>query len=389
MVYGECIIPKSSLVLNSSAVFCDGRYYINDKISLTGDNILLTCLNTTLIGDRTSTGLSIKNADNLSINGCELINFNNAVSIINVDKIDLSNTRFVNNSFALNTFNVNTINSDSYYENNKEDVKKSFVCETDDFCVKECILDFDCDVGSRAKEAFDNKRYSSAVELYSLLLESNKSSEYYFYLGASYFYLGEYDTSLGLLSLVGSSSAFYVSSQRLLDIIKNGRTRIDTSLNETEEDMILTLFNVTKESNDKAKFLFSLEEYMSYSDGETRYEFKLTPKSKAKDNVRINVYFPKETVSDISKLSFNVENYTVVAKDPAFYYDLIEVDMTLVISSNETLLDKELPRTVLSVLDEESVRDDSIPLFGYAVSFILFIVLVFFVTYKFFKRFEK
>ncbi|VVC04215.1 Periplasmic copper-binding protein (NosD) [Candidatus Bilamarchaeum dharawalense] len=85
-VSAACVVPTDDLTISGSTELCSGTYYLNDTgsnflISITGDNIQLTCNNTVIILDFNNPGNTEEaiavadNSNNINVTGCTIVGF--------------------------------------------------------------------------------------------------------------------------------------------------------------------------------------------------------------------------------------------------------------------------------------------------------------------------
>jgi len=76
-VLAQCVTPYENIEINTSTTFCAGTYYLNDSdmngvINITGDNLILDCNGSLIIGSNISSsiGLRIHGRNNITIKNC-------------------------------------------------------------------------------------------------------------------------------------------------------------------------------------------------------------------------------------------------------------------------------------------------------------------------------
>ncbi|MBT7903742.1 hypothetical protein HN587_07805 [Candidatus Woesearchaeota archaeon] len=104
---GGCTIPYAGMVITEDTLLCPGEYNLsggsNPYISISAANVDLICDGTVIIGIKSDTGIQVDNssADDVSILGCTLKNFNQAIAF-NWPSGDIAGTKiyynFINNS---------------------------------------------------------------------------------------------------------------------------------------------------------------------------------------------------------------------------------------------------------------------------------------------------
>ena len=116
----DCTIPQEGISVFKDTTFCPGEYHIKEGFITKKNNIKITCLNTTFIGDGTGTAIKIE-SDKTSIFGCNIHNYSYGVlSMYNYENSTLSNNTIKDSTNALhfelsrynNISNNNFINND-------------------------------------------------------------------------------------------------------------------------------------------------------------------------------------------------------------------------------------------------------------------------------------
>ena len=71
----SCVTPVSSMSITESTVFCSGTYNLNPGITINADNITVTCNSTILNGSGVSTAFVIAADNNVTIQNCNIMNY--------------------------------------------------------------------------------------------------------------------------------------------------------------------------------------------------------------------------------------------------------------------------------------------------------------------------
>ncbi|MBI2146912.1 hypothetical protein HYU19_00365 [Candidatus Woesearchaeota archaeon] len=95
-----CIAPLDWMEIGTSVQFCGGEYYLPHGMTVSGDDISITCLGTVLRGDRSGTAITAANRKNISITGCTIEGYVTGFYFNNVGEYDISsNTLDVINNY--------------------------------------------------------------------------------------------------------------------------------------------------------------------------------------------------------------------------------------------------------------------------------------------------
>ena len=102
-----CDTPLDGKVYTASQNFCGKRYYIPDGIVIETDNIVIDCNNGILQGDFKGTGVLVKDADNVVIKNCNIVNYHRGIHLKNVNSSDIFDTNLLRNFIGLRIENTN------------------------------------------------------------------------------------------------------------------------------------------------------------------------------------------------------------------------------------------------------------------------------------------
>ena len=78
----QCVVPYENMEIASDTVFCEGTYYLNDSdknssILISGNNIVVDCNNSFIIGASLSDSIAIKiTGNNVTLKNCNIYDFN-------------------------------------------------------------------------------------------------------------------------------------------------------------------------------------------------------------------------------------------------------------------------------------------------------------------------
>ena len=65
-----CVTPENGLQLKDSVILCQGEYFLDDGITVTGNDIILDCNNAILMGEFLRKGITVKDSKNVLIKNC-------------------------------------------------------------------------------------------------------------------------------------------------------------------------------------------------------------------------------------------------------------------------------------------------------------------------------
>jgi parallel beta-helix repeat protein len=102
-----CDTPLDGKTYTASQDFCNKRYYIPNGITIETDNVVLNCNNAILQGDFKTTGISIRDAKNVEIKNCNIINFRQGIDLKNVTNADIHDNQLLRNFIGVHIENSN------------------------------------------------------------------------------------------------------------------------------------------------------------------------------------------------------------------------------------------------------------------------------------------
>ncbi|MFH1276578.1 MAG: right-handed parallel beta-helix repeat-containing protein [Candidatus Woesearchaeota archaeon] len=110
----DCTVPADGTNLTNSTVLCPGTYEILDwdqdgVINIANNSMSVTCDNTIIIGDSTSiyygSAFYAYNRNNITIQNCNVQNFNKAVYFLQTNNSIVNNSQFIGNQFGVYVYN--------------------------------------------------------------------------------------------------------------------------------------------------------------------------------------------------------------------------------------------------------------------------------------------
>lgn len=118
IAYAVCIEPKDSMEIRENAVFCTGNYNLENGIRI-GNDIMVDCNKSSLIGNGIGYGILLKNANNVTVQSCNISNFEVGIYIHNSNNNVIKNNHLVKNKFGIALFNsANNDIDNNYFEDN-------------------------------------------------------------------------------------------------------------------------------------------------------------------------------------------------------------------------------------------------------------------------------
>ena len=103
-----CRVPTDGLVLRYNTILCDGTYNLENGIFIDSNNISITCNNCTLIGNKTSFGISLIQRNNVEISNLKIVNFSTGVYLQNSTQNTIRNVRVQGHTTGINLLYSNS-----------------------------------------------------------------------------------------------------------------------------------------------------------------------------------------------------------------------------------------------------------------------------------------
>src|SRR3989344_90627 len=103
-----CRVPTDGLVLRYNTLLCDGNYNLENGIFVDSNNISVTCNNCTLIGNKTSFGISLIQRNNVEISNLKIVNFSTGVYLQNSTQNTIRNVRVQGHTTGINLLYSNS-----------------------------------------------------------------------------------------------------------------------------------------------------------------------------------------------------------------------------------------------------------------------------------------
>src|SRR3989344_1458177 len=103
-----CRIPSDGLILRYDTVLCDGTYNLENGIFIDSNNISVTCNNCTIIGNKTSFGVSLIEKNNVDISNLKIVNFSTGAYLQNSSQNTIRNVRVQGHTTGINLLYSNS-----------------------------------------------------------------------------------------------------------------------------------------------------------------------------------------------------------------------------------------------------------------------------------------
>lgn len=101
-----CVVPSDGMQIRGNTQLCTDVYYLNKGISLSGKNFVLDCQGAVLKSWKSGKGISIENAQNVTVTGCRILHYYTGIYVGNSNNIYLLNNHLVQNKEGTRFLNV-------------------------------------------------------------------------------------------------------------------------------------------------------------------------------------------------------------------------------------------------------------------------------------------
>lgn len=116
-----CDTPLDGKTYTESKEFCGKRYYIPQGIIIETDNVIIDCNNGILQGDFRGTGITVRNAKNIVIKNCNLINYQRGIHLKNSSLSSIHHNNLLRNFIGMI---IESSNENHFYENRDVSITK-------------------------------------------------------------------------------------------------------------------------------------------------------------------------------------------------------------------------------------------------------------------------
>ncbi len=101
-----CVVPQDGMKVDRSIDFCTDVFYLDKGIVVSGDNINVNCNGAVLKSWNGGRGISIEGSDNVTINGCRVLNYNLGFFVKDSSRVFLNDNHLVKNLVGARFVNV-------------------------------------------------------------------------------------------------------------------------------------------------------------------------------------------------------------------------------------------------------------------------------------------
>lgn len=92
-----CVVPQEGMVVTSSVQFCSDVHFFDRGIRVTGRDIAVSCDGTVFKSWSGGKGISIEHAENVSVSGCRIVNYDIGLYVRNSSEVFLEDNHLVKN----------------------------------------------------------------------------------------------------------------------------------------------------------------------------------------------------------------------------------------------------------------------------------------------------
>ena len=110
-----CVVPQDGMKIDKSVDFCTDVFYLDKGIVISGNNINVNCNGAVLKSWSGGRGISIDNSNNVTVDGCRVLNYNIGFFVRDSSRVFLNDNHLVKNLVGTRFVNVSesaTFNQD-------------------------------------------------------------------------------------------------------------------------------------------------------------------------------------------------------------------------------------------------------------------------------------
>lgn len=95
-----CVVPEDGMKIENSMNFCSDVYYLDQGISVSGNNITINCDGAVFKSWSGGTGISIEDSSNITISSCRIVSYNVGFLVRNSTNVFLNDNHLVKNQIG-------------------------------------------------------------------------------------------------------------------------------------------------------------------------------------------------------------------------------------------------------------------------------------------------
>lgn len=101
-----CVTPIDGDVFDSSVTFCNDVFYLDQGISVQGDNVTLDCSGAIIRGSYRGAGIEVQ-GDGVQVSDCRILNYETAFLVRNSSRVKLVDNHLIRNLHSASLIRVN------------------------------------------------------------------------------------------------------------------------------------------------------------------------------------------------------------------------------------------------------------------------------------------
>lgn len=93
-----CIDAEDNLVIGSSAELCSDVFFLKNGLTINSSNVVLDCSGAVLNSVSGKTGITVRDASNVTVKGCRIVHFDYGFLVWNSTKVYLKDNHLIRNN---------------------------------------------------------------------------------------------------------------------------------------------------------------------------------------------------------------------------------------------------------------------------------------------------
>jgi len=117
VTFAACVEPSKGMQITSSQEFCTGFHSLEEPLTISGKDIIISCNNAILNGNGLNTGIQVLNSQSLTLRNCSFDNFHDAIIIDDNSSVNFDNVQITNGPNGISYENGSKITGQPQFEN--------------------------------------------------------------------------------------------------------------------------------------------------------------------------------------------------------------------------------------------------------------------------------
>ncbi|MGM5482095.1 MAG: NosD domain-containing protein [Nanobdellota archaeon] len=316
----DCFEPKAGETIDESVTLCSGEFQLDDGMKITSDNVVVKCDDTIIEGYDNEDAFSIVARENVTIKGCEIVNFQMGITVINSDLVKILDNLIKENKIGL------------LFTNSNQNLVEGNTLEKS--------TNFGVFIKNKSKvNSFKDNRFTGSafnIETAEKAPYNNYNSNEYVELDGPGDYTTDYvideevtdenndtnEESIKRGTQTFDEDEFFLdpegdlSDDDLMNLVYEAKGLNSGEFIEEDIEKIEATMDKVKETAEKVK--------IDYDEKTTTF-IREYEANEDVENLQLYEYIPKSIAENVSMMDIYTPNYTVLVDDPLIMWEYEEV----------------------------------------------------------------